>query len=223
MEKKNTFTVSLYNQIKIPCPKKTIFQITVFFFALTIFFCKQGKAHNNKKNHSFNEAQLTTGRSLQDIFAQYGDTSRSGNFIITTDGILESNTQDSKTIATLQRRISQLTLAKESSMFNDIHNKSKTDAAQLLTKYIQKTYRNEQSPLLKFVTTLVQEHNELVAINTECLRLISNPACQKEAQKMLLQASYCKQILLFFDAMLEQLWQEIIYLFSSESHAEVTN
>lgn len=163
--------------------------------------------------------KLAAGRSLQEILAQHGDTSRSGNFIVTTDGILENDTPAAKKLAALQHRAANLKLAKDIGVFKEIDSKNKSDSCRLLVQYIQRTYGHERSPLFAFVADLVREHNEITLINTEALRLISEAACKKGAQELLQSMCQHKGVLLFFDSILEKLWEEIIYWFSLESYA----
>ena len=200
---------------------------------LIIFLCAglftTPTAHAEESvNHNFRKFEIpankiTTGRSLQEIFAQHGTTSRSGDFIVTADGILENDTPPAKALAALQHRATLLKLAKEANLFKEVDNKNKSDNARLLVQYIQHAYGNERSPLFSFVADLVREHNEITLINTEALRLISETPCKKGAQELLQNMCQYKGVLLFFDSLLEKLWEEIIYLFSLESYAAQAN
>lgn len=163
--------------------------------------------------------KLATSRSLKEIFAQHGNSSRSGNFVLTADGILENNAPSAKTLAALQHRSTLFKLAKDTSILNELKNKNKADTSRLLVQYIQRTYSHERSPLFAFVADLVREHNEAMIINTEALRLISDTACQKGAQDLLQNMNQYKGVLLFFDTLLEHLWEEMIYWFALESYA----
>ena len=210
MNKKNV-TNHIYNTIKSILYKKNNLLISLLFFASTILF-------SNKCQGRIDETTLTTGRSLQEILAQHGYTSRAGNFIITADGIIENNHSEAKNLTTLQSRISKLTLAKANILRDNTPSKE-AGSAQLLAQYIQQNYGKERSPLFKFIAALAQEHNEIIAIRTETLRLISNPGCKEEALKIIQKVCLYNEVLLYFDSMLEKLWEEIIYLFSLESYA----
>lgn len=156
--------------------------------------------------------RLSQGRSLKDILAQHGGQLKPGKTILTVDGILEDETPAAAKVAKLQHRVAAFKVANDprvSEVLVSLAQAAGELKAVALLDYIEEAYGKERSPLFSFVAQVVHEKNEVLEINTEALRLMSEKNCRAGASEVMQQLSGYNTILIAVESALEALWKEI--------------
>lgn len=190
----------------------------LFLFTLGLMGVLQAGTAESGFNNEFRKDmvgldRLSQGRSLKDILAQHGGQLKPGKTILTVDGILEDETPAAGKLAKLQHRAASFKIASDQLLSEMVVTKAEAVdevTALALLDYIQLTYGKERSPLFSFVAQVVHEKKEVVEINTEALRLMSEKNCRSGASEVMQQVTHYNNILLVVETALELLWKEIM-------------
>lgn len=190
----------------------------MFFAAVGFFFMCAGRfliADGDFIQERLDRERLSQGRSLKDILEQYGKPLEPGRIILTADGILNDESSNSQKLAKLNHRVAKLTLVKDFELTEDILPKFKsrrTSSSLPLVAYVRKVFKDEPIPLLAFAATVIEEKNEIDAIQTEALELMSDKSCRANCLEISRNLNLYQVVLIELGQMINGLWEEMVAL-----------